>query len=147
MIRATRIVPAADTDSGADSIELDFDQRHRRRISMTSQSGRQFLLDLPRAAAIHHGDGLELDDGTVIKVHAKPEAVADIQATNEQHLNRIAWHLGNRHLPTEILDGCLRIREDHVIVDMVRKLGGEVTLKQAPFHPEGGAYAGHGHEH
>jgi len=147
MIRATRIVPAAEPKSATDSIELDFDQRHRRRIAMTSQSGREFLLDLPRAAAIQHGDGLELDDGTVIVVQAKPEAVADIQAKNEQHLNRIAWHLGNRHLPTEILEDCLRIRDDHVIVDMVRKLGGKVTQKQAPFHPEGGAYAGHGHEH
>ncbi len=147
MTRATNILPAADADVADDTIELDFDQRHRRRIAMTSRSGREFLLDLPRAAAIQHGDGLELDDGTVVVVHAKPEAVADITADDEQHLNRIAWHLGNRHLPTEVRDDCLRIREDHVIVDMVRKLGGEVELKLAPFHPEGGAYAGHGHEH
>ena len=114
---------------------------------MTSKSGREFLLDLPRAAAIQHGDGLQLEDGTMIVVHAKPEAVADITASSDRHLHRIAWHLGNRHLPTEIRNGCLRIREDHVIVEMVQKLGGDVALKQAPFHPEGGAYAGHGHGH
>lgn len=145
MIRAIRIVPA--DGSEADTIELDFDQRHRRRITMTSESGREFLLDLPRATAIQHGDGLELEDGSVIVVYARPEAVADITAADARLLNRIAWHLGNRHLPTEIIDGCLRIREDHVIVDMVRKLGGEVTLKHEPFQPEGGAYKGHGHEH
>ena len=147
MRRATRIIPAAEAGTADDTIELDFDQRHRRRIAMTSRSGREFLLDLPRAAVIQHGDGLELDDATVIIVHAKPEAVADITASDPQHLNRIAWHLGNRHLPTEIHDRCLRIREDHVIVDMVRQLGGQVTLKQAPFHPEGGAYARHSHDH
>jgi len=148
MLRATQVVSADQTGTkSADTIELDFDQRHRRRIAMTSQSGREFLLDLPRATAIAHGDGLLLDDGSMVIVQAKPEAVADIRARDAQHLNRIAWHLGNRHLPTEIHDDCLRIREDHVIVDMVRQLGGDVELKQAPFHPESGAYAGHSHEH
>ena len=147
MIRATRIRSVVAADVATDVIELDFDQRHRRRIAMTSRAGREFLLDLPRAVAIRHGDGLELEDGTVVFVHAKPEAVADITANDDEHLNRIAWHLGNRHLPTEILNGRLRIREDHVIVDMVRQLGGKVECKQAPFHPEGGAYAGHGHAH
>lgn len=114
---------------------------------MTSQAGREFLLDLPRAAALQHGDGLALESGDVIVVQAKPEPVADITANDTQHMNRIAWHLGNRHLPTEIRGDRLRIREDHVIVDMVRQLGGEVELKLAPFHPEGGAYSGHGHAH
>ena len=147
MLRATQVITADQVRDGTDTIELDFDQRHRRRIAMTSQSGRKFLLDLPRATAIAHGDGLLLDDGSMVIVQAKPEAVADIRARDAQHLNRIAWHLGNRHLPTEIHDDCLRIRQDHVIVDMVRQLGGEVELKLAPFHPESGAYAGHGHEH
>tara|TARA_R110002096_G_scaffold3025_1_gene15457 strand:- start:1938 stop:2381 length:444 start_codon:yes stop_codon:yes gene_type:complete len=147
MIRATQVIPAADVNSTDDTIELDFDHRHRRRFAMTSHSGREFLLDLPRAAALQHGDGLLLEDGRVIVVQAKPEPVADITATDTQHMNRIAWHLGNRHLPTEIHSDFLRIREDHVIVDMVRQLGGEVELKLAPFHPEGGAYSGHSHAH
>ena len=75
MLRATQVITADQARDGADTIELDFDQRHRRRIAMTSQSGLEFLLDLPRATAIAHGDGLLLDDGSIIVVQAKPEAV------------------------------------------------------------------------
>lgn len=146
MIRAINVIPASEKPAAEDSIELDFDQRHRRRIVMTSATGEAFLLDLPKAVAIAHGDCLELEDGRRIRVKSKAEPVADITTRDEKHLARIAWHLGNRHLPTEILDGRLRIRDDHVIVDMVRRLGATVSFTEAPFHPEGGAY-GHAHEH
>ena len=145
MIRAVKVVSKKDCprDPG-DSIDLDFDQRHRRRITMHSNGGREFLLDLPKAVAIADGDRLELEDGSLIAVNARPETVAEVTASDVQHLTKIAWHLGNRHLPTEIMDGCLRIRDDHVIVDMLRKLGANVEIVEAPFQPEGGAY---GHEH
>lgn len=151
MIRASKVVPAAERtvsakDSSADIIELDFDQRHRRRIVMTTNAGLDFLLDLPKAIAIADGDGIELDDGRVVTVRAREEPVAEIAAKDPNHLARIAWHLGNRHLPTEILGDRLRIRNDHVIVEMVKKLGASVEIVNAPFHPEGGAY-GRGHEH
>lgn len=147
MIRATRVIAAANVVGEADdAIDLIFDQRHRRRIVMTSNSGREFLLDLPQAIAIADGDGLELEDSSIIVVRAKAETVAEITPRDAQHYAQIAWHLGNRHLPTEILDGCLRIHDDHVIVDMVRKLGATVEILQAPFQPEGGAY-GNAHEH
>lgn len=147
MIRAINVVPTlGQMDPTTESIDLDFDQRHRRRIVMISNRGREFLLDLPKATAIADGDGLQLEDGNVITVRAKPEAVAEITTATQHHLTRIAWHLGNRHLPTEILDGRLRIRDDHVIVDMLKKLGASVEQLEAPFHPEGGAY-GKAHEH
>lgn len=147
MLRATRVIPARELeDEDTDLVLLDFDGRHRRRIAMTSTGGVEFLLDLPEAVALGDGDGLGLEDGRVIRVCAKPERVADIRADSHVDLVRIAWHLGNRHLPTQILDDCLRIRDDHVITDMVRRLGGTVHTVDAPFQPEGGAY-GHAHEH
>lgn len=146
MIRAVKVISEIkQAGKPEDSIDLDFDQRHRRRIAMTSNGGREFLLDLPKAIAIADGDGLELEDGSVVIVRAKSEPIADITARDDHHLAQIAWHLGNRHLPTEILGGRLRIRDDHVMVDMVRKLGAKVEILEAPFHPEGGAY-GHAHE-
>jgi urease accessory protein len=84
-------------------------------------------------------------------VRAAPERLVEIAAADADALARIAWHLGNRHLPTELRPGALRIRPDHVIEAMVRGLGGTVRDIEAPFQPEGGAYAshshGHGHEH
>ena len=93
------------------------------------------------------GDGLafEQDQGW-LEVRAAAEDVLEVEPDERGELARLAWHLGNRHLPTEILDGGrLRIRYDHVIEDMLHKLGALVTRRRAPFQPEGGAYGGHHH--
>ncbi len=148
LIRVVEILPAG-TWSGEspESICLDREDRFRRRAAMTTGNGLKFLLDEANAVALRNGDGLKLEDGRIVRVDAEPEAVADITATSPRELIRLAWHLGNRHLPTQLLDGKLRIRRDHVIEDMVVKLGGTVTLLEAPFDPEGGAYAEHSHDH
>jgi urease accessory protein len=147
VIRAQRVLAARDYDgSPEDCVVLDFDHRHRRRMQMTSQSGKSFLLDLKDTAVLQDNDVLELDDGSAILVKAKAERVVDITASDPRRLARLAWHLGNRHLPTHILDGGLRIAYDHVIVDMLQGLGAKVEIVEAPFQPEGGAY-GHAHEH
>lgn len=134
-----------------DLVTLAYLDRHRRRIRLVADSGEPFLLDLARAQRLGDGDGLELDDGGYIWVRAAPEAVLEITAETPTDLLRIAWHLGNRHLPLQALDGCLRIRDDHVIAAMVTGLGGHVVKLEAPFDPELGAYAGdaggHGHDH
>ena len=99
---------------------------------------------VPATVISNNGDYLVLDDGSRIRVRASEERVADIRADSANSLARIAWHLGNRHWPTQLIDGGLRIRYDHVLVDMVAGLGGQVTVRDAAFHPESGAYA---HEH
>jgi urease accessory protein len=80
-------------------------------------------------------------------VVAAPEPLLEIRGSDPFHLVRLAWHLGNRHLPTQIVGKGLRIRRDHVIEEMVKRLGARVIEIEAPFDPEGGAYAtGHAHE-
>ena len=155
MIRATQIRPQVRwTEAAADTVVLDFDDRHRRRMAMTGTRGLEFLLDLEEAVALRGGDALVLEDGRLIEVVAAPEPLVEIRGADPHHLVRIAWHLGNRHLPTQIVGKGLRIRRDHVIEDMVRGLGARVIVIEAPFDPEGGAYAGgghaghgHGHDH
>ena len=148
MIRATQVKgqhhwaqPASDT------IVLDFDDRHRRRMAMTGTRGLEFLLDLEAAIALRGGDALVLEDGRLIEVVAAPEPLLEIRGSDPSHLVRLAWHLGNRHLPTQITAKGLRIRRDHVIEEMVKGLGARVIEIEAPFDPEGGAYAtSHAHE-
>ena len=147
MIRALSVYPAGLwSKAPADAVVLDFDARHRRRIAMTAKGGTEFLLDLPEAVALKQGDGLLLEDGRIIAVEAAPEALVEVSGKDGAHLLRLAWHLGNRHLPTELLGDRLRIRRDHVIEDMLVQLGAYVVPVDAPFHPEGGAY-GHGRVH
>jgi urease accessory protein len=143
MIRATQVSPQHRwTETPADTVVLDFDDRHRRRMAMTGTRGLEFLLDLENAVALRGGDALVLDDGRLIEVVAAPEPLAEIRSRDPLHLVRLAWHLGNRHLPTQIMAKALRIRRDHVIEAMVKGLGGRVLEIEAPFDPEGGAYAG-----
>lgn len=145
-------VMAAGSWSGAivDRVRLTYDERHRRRIVLTCLSGRQVLLDLPEARVLHDGDALVTDTGQLILVEAAPEPLMEVTCRDSHSLLRVAWHLGNRHLPTQIVGHGLRVREDHVIEHMLRGLGADVERVQAAFDPEGGAYehgAAHHHRH
>jgi urease accessory protein len=156
MQHAHTVLPAgAWSGEPADTVVLDYDERYRRRVAMTGVRGLEFLLDLAEAVMLRAGDGLKLDDGRIVEVVAAPESLVEIRAADAAALTRIAWHLGNRHLPTELLRKSLRIRRDSVIEDMARGLGGSVVAIEAPFNPEGGAYVRalaqahehHGHDH
>ena len=147
MIRATRVQGQHHwKEAPADTVVLDFDDRHRRRMVMTGTRGLEFLLDLENAVALRGGDALVLEDGRLVEVVAAPEPLIEIRCNDPLHLVRVGWHLGNRHLPTQIMAKGLRIRRDHVIEAMVKGLGARVIEIEAPFDPEGGAYAG-GHAH
>ncbi len=148
MMHASAVLPAGTWSAAAiDTVLIDFDRRHRRRIQMLTVAGAELLLDLPQAARLRDGDGLQLADGRIVQVQAQPEPLLDIHAHDAAGLVRIAWHLGNRHLPVQLLGDHIRIRWDHVIADMVHQLGGHADRIDAPFDPEAGAYAGGHHHH
>ena len=134
-------------EQAADTATLAYIDRHRRRIRLATDSGTTFLLDLARAYHLADGDGLELNDGSYVGVRAAPEPVLEIEAADPASLLRIAWHLGNRHLPLQVVGERLHIREDHVIAEMVNGLGGRTSRLEAPFDPEIGAYAGAAQRH
>ena len=135
-------------ETSTDTIKLDETARHRRRMKMVSDNGIEFLLDLPEARLLRHGEGLVLDDGRVIEIIAAPEALYEVRGSDARHLLALAWQVGNRHLPCQIQNDRLMIRRDHVIKHMLEGLGAEVFDIMAPFDPEGGAYDhGHGHDH
>ena len=147
-MRASTVLPATTWDAAREHshIALPYDGRHRRRLTMRAANGVEFLLDLAEARALRDGDGLVLDDGRVVRVVASPEPVADVVAAPHLLL-RVAWHIGNRHIPCELLPDRIRIARDHVLEAMVRGLGAEVQQIEAPFQPEAGAYAQGGHAH
>lgn len=129
------------------SLTLDFDTRHRRRIRLTADHGEEILLDLPKAVAMADGDGLQLQDGNWLRVKAAAERLIEVRHADRRQLARLAWHLGNRHLPTEIRQDSLLIRPDHVIEEMLVGFGAELIRMEVPFQPEGGAYGNSHHEH
>ena len=148
MPRVTDIVRKADRRGApqVDTITLAREQRARRRILMTTDGGLEFLLDLPEVTYVADGDAFVLDGAHVV-VRAMPEPLIEVTAPSRLDLMKIAWHLGNRHTPTEITDDALYVMADHVLAAMVEGLGGTVRSVVRPFEPEGGAYGGHGHLH
>lgn len=150
MIRATKVIRAGHWSGVAtDAVVLAYDDRHRRRLAMKGERGVEFLLDLPEAIALQNGDGLVLEGGRMVEVRAKPEPLLVVEAKNAHHLTRLAWHLGNRHVPAAIEKSRILIRPDHVLAEMLAGLGAAVSAVEAPFDPEGGAYdhTGHGYHH
>lgn len=154
-MRVTRILDHS--HHPIDRVLLDYDERSRRRALMRSEGGLDILLDQERPRHLRHGNAFVLADGREVVIEAKRESLIAISCADTATLVRIAWHLGNRHLPTQISPagqgGELRIRADYVIEGMARGLGGDCRAIEAPFDPEGGAYAGeaggqsHSHSH
>ena len=153
LIRAVEVLPSGKWPAGTavDRLVLNYDERHRRRLRYVAVGGTTFLLDLPRAAVLHAGDGLRLEDGRIIRVEALPEQLVEVGAPDSAALIRLAWHIGNRHLPAQLEPQRILIRQDAVIENMLRGLGAIVRHVMEPFTPEAGAYdAGHmhgGHHH
>ncbi len=148
MLKATQVIPVGHWPASERKATVTLAQhdRHRRRIRLTADDGTVFLLDLAEATVLRHGDGLKLESGGYIEVQAAPEQLIEVTAPTPELLARLAWHLGNRHLPAEIRGDRILIRDDHVIVDMLKGLGAQVKAIEAPFDPEGGAYGQHNHD-
>lgn len=147
MLRFTRILDTAVEAEG--TLSLPIEQRVKSRLRVVLDDGREAGLMLERGTLIRGGDLLGSDDGMVIRVVAADETVSTVCSNNQTMLARAAYHLGNRHVPLQVEAGWLRYQHDHVLDDMLRQMGMEVVVEQAPFEPEAGAYqqAANGHHH
>jgi len=150
LIRAVEVLPPGKWAAGTavDRLVLTFDERYRRRLRYVACRGTTFLLDLPRTTILRAGDGLRLEDGSIISVEATPEQLVEVTAPGAAALLRLAWHIGNRHLPAQLEPSRILIRDDAVIVNMLVGLGATVKPVMEAFNPEPGAYdinAGHTH--
>ena len=136
-------------------LSLTYEERTRSRLRATTLSGEDVGLDLPRGTVLRHGDRVVSAQGEALEISAKPEDLIEVRAADALTLSRIAYHLGNRHVPVQIgLDsnqlGYLRLQPDHVLQGMIERQGGTVTPLTAAFDPESGAYGyggmmGHSH--
>ena len=139
------------TAPATDSVALAYDERKRSRLKVRLASGVEAGIFLERGDYLHGGDKLVAEDGSaVVEIFAAPEKLIEAVADNPLLFARAAYHLGNRHVPVQILPtengGKLRFQADHVLAEMVRGLGCKVGETEAPFQPESGAYGG-GHQH
>jgi urease accessory protein len=125
-------------------LRLPFEQRQKSRLKTQLVSGEDVALMLPRGEILRGGDLVTASDGRVFEVVAEPEKLLHIES---DALAKLAYHLGNRHVPVQVGQGFLRIAADHVLEEMVKKLGAKVKQVEAPFEPEAGAYAGGHHQH
>ena len=128
-------------------VTLDFEARFLRRKRMVTDCGIAFTVDLSETVSLNSNDAFVLEDGRQIIIKAAAEPIIEIR---HPALAKIAWHIGNRHTPCEVSEDCLIIRQDHVLEDLLIRLGATLKNAEAPFNPEGGAYGvgrTHSHEH
>ncbi|HEV7718640.1 MAG TPA: urease accessory protein UreE [Arsenicitalea sp.] len=144
MIRVTAYLPAGTAKGApADTLTLAHDERRLRRKLLTLPKGDEIFLDFPQALSLENGDRLQLEDGRTVEIRAADEAVFEIRGRDAAHLSKLAWHIGNRHLPAQIEKSRILIKRDHVIRDMLVGLGATVTDTTDHFSPEHGAYHSH----
>ena len=135
-----------------DTAILDYAQRSTQKITVTGVKGGQFEIDLAQPARLRTDDTLLLDNGTLIEVVAAPEPLSEARAADLAQLARLAWHLGDRHVPAQLFANRIRVRREPAVEALLKALGVKATPIEAPFEPEGGAYEsahdhGHGHDH
>ena len=123
-------------------LDLTYAERHFRRRAFEA-GGQRVTIDLPEARAFADGETVEATDGTVLTIRAATEDLLEITAPD---LARLAWHIGNRHAPCQVEPDRLLVQADHIMRDMLKRLGATVRSVREPFQPEGGAY-GHGRPH
>ena len=147
MIRIEKL--AQESPQHSVTLSLPIDRRIKSRLKVTLDDGRDAGLFLPRGQVLRGGDLLESTEGLIIKVMAAPETVSTVHAEDAHSLARVCYHLGNRHVPLQITAHWARYQHDHVLDEMVSGLGLSVSVEQAPFEPESGAYksAANGHHH
>ncbi len=150
MPRVIRVLPATTNEQGtpADTLILSFAQRQAARGIFASVKGARVEIDLAQPVSLRGGDCVELDDGTIAEIVAEPEPLLEARAADLPTLARLAWHLGDRHIPVEMLPNRLRVRKDAAVESLLLRLGARIAAIAAPFEPEGGAYApGAAHRH
>src|SRR5436853_2219223 len=123
MNRVTEIKPAGTFGPAAERVVLDADDRQRRRIVLTGEKGTRLLLDFDKPVTLRDGDGLVLDDGSIVIVAGQAEQLIEVSAKAPLDFVRLAWHIGNRHTDIQFVDKSFRIRRDHVLENMLKGLG------------------------
>lgn len=136
-----------DRTRAVDRVVLGADDRVRRRIVLTTEKGARLLLDFAEPVILRDGDGLVLEDGSVVAVAGQAELLIEISAKSPLDFVRLAWHIGNRHTDIQFIDKSFRIRRDHVLEEMVKGLGAITKPVEAPFAPEPAAPHIHHHSH
>jgi len=156
LMRAVRVLAPAERGKrpADDTVILDYAQRSAQNVTVAGVKGGRFSIALAPPARLRTDDVLELDDGRLIEVVAAPEPLIEARAADLAQLARLAWHLGDRHIPAQLFANRIRVRAETSVVQLLRALGAKLTRIEAPFEPEGGAYDsvrghahGHGHEH
>src|SRR6201982_315015 len=148
MPRAVTVLTAAPAeDHVVDTVILTSEQRRAPRRSVAGVKGARLTFDLADPVALRAGDLLELDDGNLIEVVAEPEPLIEARAKDLTALARLAWHLGDRHVPVQLFANRLRVRRDPAIEALLARLGAKVAAIDAPFDPEAGAYVAQAHGH
>jgi urease accessory protein len=130
-----------------DTLILTPEQRRAPHGTVTGVKGTRCTFDLAEPVALRMGELLLLDDGNLVEVVAEPEPLIEARAKDLTALARLAWHLGDRHVPVQLFANRLRVRRDPAIEALLARLGARTVAIEAPFDPEGGAYAASAHAH
>jgi urease accessory protein len=153
MPRATKVLRAGEARPAraVDTLILDYDQRQTKQGFFFTGKGTCIELDFAEPRALATDDALVLDDGSLIEIVADAEALIEARIPDPVALARLAWRLGDGHVPVQLFANRVRLRRNPAAEALLAGIAAKITPLTAPFEPDvratDHAHHHHGHEH
>jgi urease accessory protein len=138
----TRVAHGAAAPAAIDTLILTSSERRAQRATLRGSKGTEVIFDFSEPIALRTDDLVMLETGEAVEIVAAAEPLLEVRA-DLSTLARLAWALGDRHLPVQIFANRIRLHRDAAAERLIAAVGARSTSIEAPFEPEGGAYAGH----
>jgi urease accessory protein len=122
-------------DMEKDVVVLDWEARRKSRQRITTGRGREIAIALPTGTILEDGDVLFAGDSFYVAVEAKEEDLMVISPKNINESARIAFELGNRHLPVSIRENTILTLYSHDTESVMESLGAAYERRKGIFEP------------
>ena len=119
----------------ADRLLLTWEQRRWARGRFATARGREIALALPTGTRLEPGHTVCVEADWYLTIEAVPEPLLAISPRNREEAIRIAFEIGNRHLPLAFEADTLMVPDDAAMVRLLDRTGVPWERRFAAFNP------------
>jgi len=128
-------VPKPPPTQEQDVVELFWHECPRRAMRKRSRLGREIAFLMPPGAVLRDRDILVDDSQVRLIIEILPSEVLIAKPRSALELGRLAFELGNLHVPAELTGNEIRVSPDGPVIEIIERLGIPFELRTCIFQP------------